>query len=81
MIQLNLNPNTNNRPSFFKRLMSDRAVQKSFTWRIIAIIVIIIVSLVATGDLALAWAIGFWDTIVKTALYFAHEKAWEKVEK
>jgi adenylylsulfate kinase len=63
-----------------KEFFKSRAVQKSLTWRLIALIIVVGVALVYTGSIEIAGAIGFFDAVVKTFLYWLHEKAWERVD-
>lgn len=55
-----------------------RHLLKTGTWRILAFIVLGIISYWATGSLALAGTIASLDWIIKSALYFLHEYAWSK---
>ncbi len=55
-----------------------RSLVKAITFRIIATIATIIIVLVLTGSLALAGTIGVADILAKTALYYFHERAWDK---
>lgn len=56
-----------------------RALVKSISFRIIATITTVVLVFVFTGDLAIAGAIGLLDFISKLAIYYLHERAWEKV--
>jgi len=56
-----------------------RHLFKTGTWRVIAFITLGIISYWATGSLALAGSIAVMDWIIKSALYFAHELAWNKI--
>lgn len=52
---------------------------KTVTWRVISWVISIIIGYVLTGNVAMALSFGFADTLIKTALYWAHEYKWDKV--
>ena len=66
--------------NFLKRLISDRALHKALTWRVIAIIITMTVAVAATGSIVIAGKIGIADTIFKIGLFMLHEKAWDRVD-
>lgn len=53
-----------------------RSITKAASWRVIATLVTVSLVLVTTGRLELALAVGFWETMLKLALYYLHERAW-----
>lgn len=53
-----------------------RHLLKTGTWRVIAFVMLGLISYWATGSLALAGTIAGLDWIIKSALYFLHEYAW-----
>ena len=55
-----------------------RSLIKTGTWRVIAFAALSVISYVVTGSIALATSIALADWIVKTLLYFLHERAWSK---
>lgn len=55
-----------------------RHLLKTGSWRIIAFVLLGVISYYATGSLALAGAIAGLDWIIKSILYFLHEYAWSK---
>ena len=56
-----------------------RSVVKALTWRVLALVVTTAVVWVVTGKPRLAISIGVLDTIIKLAVYYAHERCWLKV--
>jgi uncharacterized membrane protein len=56
-----------------------RSILKAVSWRTTASIDTFIISLLITGRLKLALSIGGLELFTKLALYYAHERAWNKV--
>jgi uncharacterized membrane protein len=56
-----------------------RSVVKALTWRVLACFITSTVALLLTGQLKFAMEIGLIDTLVKLVFYFAHERAWNKI--
>ena len=56
-----------------------RSIVKTISWRIIATTAITLIVFILSRELKLALAIGGVEAIVKTALYFFHERAWDKI--
>lgn len=52
---------------------------KMVTWRIIATSTTIVIAYVLTGDLGVGVSIGGIEATVKMALYYGHERAWERL--
>jgi adenylylsulfate kinase len=57
-----------------------RSIVKGISWRVIATGTTIIIVYVFFGRLDLAVAAGAIETVLKVALYWAHERAWFKVK-
>lgn len=57
-----------------------RTVYKTISWRIIATAILFIISFIATGSLPIAGTLIGMDIIVKTILYYLHERVWSKVK-
>jgi uncharacterized membrane protein len=53
---------------------------KAVTWRIIGSLDTMVVSYLVTGRLTLAFAIGSVEVFTKMILYYAHERAWNKIQ-
>jgi uncharacterized membrane protein len=56
-----------------------RSIVKAISWRILAAIITGCVALAMTGQLEFAAKIGLIDTTVKLAIYFFHERVWNKI--
>jgi adenylylsulfate kinase len=57
-----------------------RSIAKGISWRIAATTTTIIIVYVFFGRLDLAIAAGLIETVLKVALYWAHERAWFKIK-
>jgi uncharacterized membrane protein len=57
-----------------------RSVYKTITFRVLATLVTMAIVYMMTGDLALMSTVGVLDTVSKLALYYLHERGWERVE-
>ncbi len=56
-----------------------RSVIKSLSWRIVGILVLAVTSYVITGNLRkMTWITAIY-TVVQLALYFLHERVWDKI--
>jgi uncharacterized membrane protein len=53
-----------------------RHIAKSITWRIIATSTTITVAWAITGQIDLSLKIGLVEVVVKTIIYFLHERVW-----
>lgn len=58
---------------------SYRSILKSISWRTIGTIDTMVISYFITGKLALALSIGGIEVFSKMALYFLHERTWNKI--
>lgn len=56
-----------------------RSVVKAISWRTVGTLDTIIVSYFVTGNLIMAASIGSIEVITKMALYYFHERAWNKL--
>ncbi len=61
------------------RETNTRSIVKGISWRIVATTTTIIIVYVFFGRLDLAIAAGLIETVLKVALYWGHEKIWQKV--
>lgn len=57
-----------------------RSLAKAMSWRFFSIFITAGVSFWVTGSLATAIGIGLLDSLVKTGLYYGHERLWLKIE-
>jgi uncharacterized membrane protein len=53
-----------------------RTITKTISFRILATLSTMILVYIVTGELALAGIIGGADAVIKTILYYFHERAW-----
>ncbi|TJV09052.1 MAG: DUF2061 domain-containing protein [Mesorhizobium sp.] len=56
-----------------------RSFAKALSWRVTGTVDTIIISLIVTGSIKLAAAIGVTEVVTKSLLYYFHERAWLKI--
>lgn len=56
-----------------------RSIVKTISWRTIGTIDTILISWLVVGDINFAVTIGGVELFTKMALYFFHERAWNKI--
>ncbi|RWK40090.1 DUF2061 domain-containing protein [Mesorhizobium sp.] len=56
-----------------------RSFAKALSRRVTGTVDTIIISLIVTGSIKLAAAIGVTEVITKSLLYYFHERAWLKI--
>ncbi len=56
-----------------------RSIAKGVSWRVVATTTTIIIVYVFFGRLDLAIAAGLIETVLKVALYWGHEKIWQRI--
>ncbi|NWG10977.1 DUF2061 domain-containing protein [Candidatus Bathyarchaeota archaeon] len=56
-----------------------RSIVKAATWRIIALFLSIIISFAIIGSWSVSVAIGVATNLLKTLVYYIHERLWEKI--
>ena len=61
------------------RETNKRSIVKGISWRIVATTTTIIIVYLFFGRLDLAIAAGLIETVLKVALYWGHEKVWQKI--
>lgn len=61
------------------RETNTRSIVKGISWRVVATTTTVIIIYVFFGRLDLAIAAGLLETVLKVALYWAHERAWFKI--
>ncbi len=59
---------------------SYRSIIKSVSWRTIGTIDTILISFLITGKATLALSIGGIEVFTKMALYYFHERAWNRIK-
>jgi len=57
-----------------------RSITKTITWRIIASATTVILVWMVTGTLVVGLAVGGIEAIAKMALYFLHERGWDRID-
>lgn len=58
---------------------SYRSIVKTMSWRTIGTIDTIIISYIITGKPGLAFSIGGIEVFTKMALYYFHERTWNRI--
>ena len=56
-----------------------RSILKAVTWRLIGTIDTMVISFIITGKINVALSIGGIEFFSKIALYFFHEKIWDRI--
>ena len=56
-----------------------RSLTKAISWRVIGTLDTIGLSLLITGELTTALAIGLTEVVTKIVLYYVHERIWNRV--
>lgn len=56
-----------------------RSVLKAISWRVTGTVDTMVISLIITGSVKLAAAIGFTEVVTKSLLYYFHERAWLRI--
>jgi uncharacterized membrane protein len=57
-----------------------RSIVKSISWRFFAAVITSLVVFCMTGKWEFAAKVGIVDTAIKLVVYFAHERAWNKID-
>jgi uncharacterized membrane protein len=53
-----------------------RSLMKTLSWRIVATLTTVLLVLVFSENLALATLVGITEIIVKSVIYYVHERVW-----
>jgi len=56
-----------------------RSFMKALSWRVTGTVDTMVISLVITGNMKVAAAIGGTEVVTKSLLYYLHERAWLKI--
>jgi len=56
-----------------------RSIVKALSWRVTGTADTVVVSYFVTGKIGLAVSIGFVELFTKIALYFVHERVWNRI--
>jgi len=62
------------------KVTKPRSFIKSLTYRIFGTITSWAVVYIITNKGSLASLIAFWETVVKVAVYYWHERVWDKIQ-
>ena len=57
-----------------------RSITKGLSWRVLATLTTVILVYAFTRKLYLAAGIGILEVITKLLIYYAHERAWDKIK-
>lgn len=58
----------------------NRSILKAISWRVTGSLDTMLVSFIITGNIKIAASIGVFEIITKTALYYFHERLWDKIK-
>jgi uncharacterized membrane protein len=56
-----------------------RTFWKSVTWRIVATTTTFTLVYIATGDFLIGASIGIFEALIKSVIYYIHERLWNKI--
>ncbi len=56
-----------------------RSMVKAVSWRVTGTLDTVVVSYFVTGKMGLALSIGFVELFTKIALYYVHERVWNRI--
>jgi uncharacterized membrane protein len=56
-----------------------RSLAKAVSWRITGTVDTVVISYLITGKVRYALSIGFVELFTKVALYYCHERLWNKI--
>jgi uncharacterized membrane protein len=56
-----------------------RSIVKAVSWRLTGTLDTIIVSFIISGKIKVALSIGFVELFTKIALYYGHERLWNRI--
>lgn len=57
-----------------------RSLAKAISYRVVGSIFTFLIAWALTGDAIISSAVGVADLIVKTLLFYAHERAWNLIK-
>lgn len=56
-----------------------RSLAKSVTWRVVATLTTILLVYLFTGNVVLSTSVGALELLVKTVIYYMHERVWNMI--
>ena len=57
-----------------------KSLLKTITWRLTATLTTLILVFLMSGEIETAGKVAFLELFIKMAIYYYHERAWEKVK-
>lgn len=57
-----------------------RSLIKAATWRIAATVTTVLIAYIFTGSWPISLGIGFAEVLSKIAIYYFHERLWNKIK-
>ncbi len=57
-----------------------KTLLKTITWRLTATLTTMILVFLLSGEMKIAGTIAIFEVSIKMAIYYFHERAWDKVE-
>jgi adenylylsulfate kinase len=57
-----------------------RTLIKTLTWRVLATTTTVVIVFLFTGKLVLSLSIGGVELFAKLAIYYVHERIWDKIK-
>lgn len=62
------------------KVTKSRSFVKALSYRVWGTLTSFVVVLVLTGSAELSGLIAFWETVVKVAVYYVHERGWNFIQ-
>lgn len=56
-----------------------RSISKAISWRLVATLTTILLVYAFTGNIVLGSSVGAAELIVKTLVYYVHERVWNRL--
>ncbi len=56
-----------------------RSIVKAISWRVTGTIDTVVISFLISGKIGVALSIGFVELFTKIALYYCHERLWNRI--
>ena len=57
-----------------------RSIIKTMSWRVVATLTTTVLVLIVTGNFTIAVGVGSLEVILKSLLYYLHERAWGAIK-
>lgn len=57
-----------------------RSVVKGITWRVLASSATVVIVFIFTGSLKASFGVSLSEIVVKTSLYYLHERLWDRIK-